>query len=94
VELSLTGVLLDRWRLDQFHYWPRVALTTDGHVFVQNQESKTQAHRLYYMLDRASSAWLEVNAPPSGKLEGADGDALVFSDTHLGPIHVRWYPHP
>ncbi len=93
VELDLTGVLLGRWRLDEFSYSPRVAPTTDGHLFVQDQDSKTHAHRLY-KLDRASSAWQEVDAPPSGRMEGADGNALVFSDIHLGPMHLRWYPHP
>jgi hypothetical protein len=93
VELDLTGVLLGRWRLNEFSYSPRVALTTDGHLFVQDQDSKTHAHGLY-RLDRASSAWQEVDAPPSGRMEGADGNALVFSDIHLGPMHLRWYPHP
>jgi hypothetical protein len=93
VELDLSGVVLGRRRLDRFNYWPRVALTTDGHLFVQDQDSKTHAHRLY-KLDRASSAWQAVDASPSGRLEGADGDALVFSDIRLGPMHLRWYPHP
>ena len=93
VELDLKGVLLSRLRLDEFRHFPRVALTVDGDLFVQNQESKTQTHRLY-KLDRASSAWQMVDTPPGGWLEGADGDALVFSDSDLGPMHVRWYPHP
>lgn len=93
VELDLNGVLVGRWRLDQFRYWPRMALTTDGHLFVQDVDSKTQSHRLY-TLDRASSAWQAVDAPPSGNLEGADGNTLVFSDVGLGAMHVRWYPHP
>jgi hypothetical protein len=90
VELDLNGNLLGRWRLDdQFSGDQKVAFTTDGHVFVQ-----TQAHRLY-TLDRDSSAWRVVEGPPSGRLQGADGDLLVFWDSSgLGPMHLSWYPHP
>jgi hypothetical protein len=94
VELDLNGNLLGRWRLDQFCLDTKIALTTDGHLFVQNSDSKTRAHRLY-TLDRTSSTWQVVDSPPSGWLEGADGNALVFSDfVKPGPMHVRWYQHP
>jgi hypothetical protein len=94
LELDLNGNLLGRWRLDQFSWDTKIALTTDGHLFVQNRDSKTKAHRLY-TLDRATSTWRVVDAPVSGGLEGADGDALVFSDfVKPGPMHVRWYQHP
>jgi hypothetical protein len=94
VELDSNGNLLGRWRLDQFYWDTRIAFTTDGHLFVQNKDSKTKAHRLY-TLDRASSTWQAVEAPPSGWLEGADGDALVFSNFVVpGRMHVRWYQHP
>ncbi len=93
VELDLNGNLLGRWRLDEFYWDTKIAFTTDGHVFVQNKDSKTKVHRLY-TLDRASSTWQAVEGSPSGWLDAADGDALVFSDFGLGPMHVRWYPHP
>jgi len=93
VELDLNGNLLGRWGLDQFYGNTRVALTTDGHVFVQNYGAKDKTHQLY-KLNRESSTWQPVDSPPSGRLEGADGDALVFSDFRLGPMHVCWYQHP
>jgi len=93
VELDLNGNLLGRWRLDQFSGKARVALTTDGHVFVQDYDQRAKAHWLH-KLNRDSSTWQPVEAAPSGRLEGADGDALVFSDLGLGPMHVRWYQHP
>jgi len=94
VELDSNGNLLGRWRLDQFSWDTKIALTTDGHLFVQSRDSKTKAYRLY-TLDRASATWQAVEAPPSGRLEGADGNTLVFSDfVKPGPMHVRWYQHP
>ena len=94
VEVDLNANLLGRWRLDQFNWDTSIAFTADGHLFVQNKDSKTEAHRLY-TLNRASSTWQAVDGSPGGWLEGADGDALVFSDfVNPGPMHVRWYPHP
>lgn len=95
VELGLDGKLLGRWRLDQFtsDANTQVALTADGHVFLQQHDTKTGAHPLYE-LDRTSSTWRAVEAPPSGRMEAADGEALIFSDFGLGPIHLRWYPQP
>ena len=93
VELDLNGNLLGRWRLDQVYKDTKIALTTDGHLFVQSNDSKTKARRLY-TLDRASSTWQPVEEPQSGWLNSADGNALVFSDFGLGPMHVRWYQHP
>lgn len=93
VELDLNGNLSGRWKLDQFNYDTRVAFTMDGHVFVQYYDSKAKAYPLY-TLDRATSAWQPVEGSPSGRLNSADGNALVFSDFGPGPIHARWYPHP
>jgi hypothetical protein len=93
VELDLNGNLLGRWPLDPFYRNTRMAFTTDGRVFVQYFDPEAEANRLC-TLDRASSAWEPVKSPPSGYLEGADGDALVFSDFGFGPLHLRWYQHP
>jgi hypothetical protein len=94
VELDLNGNLLGRWRLDQFYRDTRIAYTSDGNVFVQSRDSKTNIQRLY-TLDRASSTWQAVDGSPGGWLEAADGDALVFSEfVKPGPMHVRWYQHP
>ncbi len=95
VELDLNGNLLGRWRLDQFHGASdeHIALTADGHVFIQYREPEAQDPRVF-ALDRASSTWQPVEAPPSGWMEGADGNALIFSDFALGPIHLRWVEHP
>jgi hypothetical protein len=93
--LGLDGKLLGRWRLDRFtgEGNTQVALTADDHAFLQHYDTKIGAHPLYE-LDRASSTWREVEAPPSGRMEAADGTALVFSDSGLGPIHLRWYAQP
>jgi len=93
VELDLNGDLSGRWRLDQFGQALRLALTRDGHFFVQVWNDKTGSPR-FYTLDRASSEWRAIDAAPSGWLEGADGDALVFSDKGPGPMHLRWHRHP
>ena len=93
VELDLNGNLLGRWRLDPFHV-QTIAFTTDGHVFVESRNPKTPDLSLY-ALDRESSTWRRVEAPPIGRLEGADGDALVFSNfVKPGPMHLCWYQHP
>ncbi len=93
VELDLNGNLSGRWRLDQFGQNAKPAFTRDDSFFVQVWDNKTSAQR-FYTLDRASSGWRAMDAAPSGWLEGADGDALVFSDGGLGPMHLRWYRHP
>ncbi|MGA2030610.1 MAG: hypothetical protein ABSG87_11125 [Verrucomicrobiota bacterium] len=93
VELDLNGNLTGRWRLDQFGLNPKLALTRDGSFFVQVWDDQTRTHQ-FYTLDRASSEWRAVDTAPSGWLEGADGDALVFRDGSLGPMHLQWYRHP
>jgi len=93
VELDRNGNLSGRWRLDQFVQQTKLALTRDGHLFVQVWDDKTSTHRLY-TLDRASSEWRALDTAPGGWLEGADGNALVFRDSGLGPMHLRWYRHP
>jgi hypothetical protein len=70
-----------------------VALTADGHVFVQNFDVKSKVH-LLYILDRGSSAWQLLGPSPSGWLASADGDALVFFSFGGGPVRLGWYPHP
>jgi hypothetical protein len=92
VEMDLSGNLLGRWRLDQFRTNTRIAFTKDNSLFVQSRDSKGLAH--LYMLDRASSTWRIVETSPKGRLEGAHGDSLVFSDPGFGPMHVRWYSLP
>lgn len=94
VEVDLNGNLLGRWRLDPFYAQTRMAFTTDGHLFVQSREPQAPVLQLC-ALDRASSTWHTIEAPPMGRLEGADGNALVFSDfVKPGPMHLSWYPHP
>ncbi len=93
VELDLNGNLSGRWRLDQFGQHAKLALTRDGSFFVQVWDDKTSSQR-FYTLDRATSEWRAMDTAPDGWLEGADGDALVFRDTGLGPMHLRWYRHP
>jgi hypothetical protein len=93
VELDLNGNLCGRWRLDQFGQNPKLAFTRDDSFFVQVWDDKT-ATQQFYALDRASSEWRAVDTAPSGWLEGADGDALVFREKGLGPMHLRWYRHP
>jgi hypothetical protein len=93
VELDLNGNLSGRWRLDQFGQNARLALTRDGYFAVQVWDDQTRTQR-FYTLDRSSSAWRTIDTAPIGRLEGADGDALVFSDQGTGPMHLRWYPHP
>ena len=93
VELDLNGNLLGRWPLDPFYRNTRMALTTDGHVFVQHFDPEAETYRIH-TLSRDSSTWQLVEGAPNGWLEGADGDALVFSDFGLGLMHVRWYQHP
>ena len=93
VELDLSGNLLGRWRLDQFARGTKVALTTDGHVFVQTRDAKFPNDRLY-TLERASATWQALSDPPPGEMQGADGDTLAFSEWGSGPMLVRWYRHP
>lgn len=93
VELDLNGNLLGRWPVDPFYKNTRIALTTDGQVFVQHFDPEAKTYRIH-TLSRDSSTWQLVEAAPNGWLEGADGDTLVFSDFGLGPMHVRWYQHP
>ena len=94
VELDLNGNLLGRWRLDQFSWDTRIAFTTDGHLFVQSREPQAPVLRLR-ALDRASSTWHTIEAPPIGRLESADGNALVFSNfVKPGPMHLSWYQRP
>jgi hypothetical protein len=88
VELDLNGNLSGRWRLDQFGHHPKLAFTRDDSFFVQVWDDKTGTQQ-FYTLDRASSEWRAIDTAPSGWLEGTDGDALVFSDEGLGPMHLR-----
>lgn len=93
VELDLNGKLLGRWRLDRHLTADRIALTRDGHLFVQCPYEKAKGRQLY-VFNRDASAWCLVEDPPAGQLEGADDDTLAFSDLGLGPMHIRWYPLP
>ncbi|SPE37519.1 exported hypothetical protein [Candidatus Sulfopaludibacter sp. SbA3] len=93
VELDLNGNLTGRWRLDQFVNDLRVAFTSDGHVFVYHRDLDGRNPGVH-TLDRASSTWQMVQSAPTGYLVSADGEALIFADFGLGPIHLRWYQHP
>ena len=97
VELNLDGNLIGRWRLDAFSWDLRVALTRDGHVFIQHVNADPQSHAVTWSLltlDRTSSTWQPVQSAPAGNLVSADGDALIFADRALGQMHLRWYSHP
>jgi hypothetical protein len=87
VELDLKGNVLGRWRVDRYPVTARFAMTSDGGVFFQMNEDQGRV----YTLDRSSSSWKLVADAPTGRLEGADGNLLVFSDQNLGPVHLRWY---
>ena len=97
VELDLNGNLTGRWRLDRF-YDPdlRVALTSDGHVFVQRANPDPHRAVSYSLLtlDRTSSTWQTVQSAPGGRLASADGDALIFEENRSRPMHMSWYQHP
>jgi hypothetical protein len=92
VEMDSEGKLLGRWRLDEFQQ-PAVALTSDGHVYLQATDSKVKTHRLY-KLNRTSSTWQVIDPAPTEWLAGADGYELVFIDWCCGPMHLRWYKQP
>jgi hypothetical protein len=97
VELSLDGQLTGRWRLDSYSNELRVALTSDGHVFIQYANVNPSGHGIAYellTLDRSSSTWRPVQTAPEGELVSADGDELIFADRVNGPMHLRWYAHP
>lgn len=88
LELDLNGNLVGRWRLDAHRY---VAFTQDGHLYAQDRNTK--AHQLF-VFDRASSTFRPIASPTNGKLEGAAGDDLVFSDWNNGPMHFLWFKQP
>jgi len=65
VELDLNGNVTGRWRLDPFFYEMRVALTSDGHVFVHHFDLDTKTHVLI-TLDRHPLPGCRCNPPPAG----------------------------
>ena len=93
LELDLNGKLLCRKRLDEFNGNMGIALTNDGHLYLQSHRGNPKDQQLY-ALDRDSSTWHLVENPPAGYLEGADEDTLEFSDIAGQPIHIRWYQQP
>jgi hypothetical protein len=93
VELDLSGKLLSRTRLDEFGGPIGIALTRDGHLYIQSHFGNPKEHQLY-ALDRDSRAWRLVEDPPTGYLVGADENTLEFEDVALGPVRLRWYEPP
>jgi hypothetical protein len=93
VELDLDGKLTGRWRLDEFAPELRVAMTSDGAVFLHCRDRDGKNPRLL-TLDRAASVWRPVPSDANQYLVSADGESLIFADYGLGRIHLKWYPHP
>jgi len=91
LELDLQGNLLGRWRLDDCGS-AQVALTTDGHVYVQ--KGNGPANYRFFVLDRSAAVWKPIMAPTTDRLYGADGDKLVFAATVAGRMHWRWFNQP
>lgn len=88
MELNLNRNLLNRWRFDHFpvanqFFVEKVAFTSDSHLFVQGFDQQAKIQRIY-TLERVSSSWGELKQPPSGRLEGTDGNIGVFGFT-VGP---------
>jgi hypothetical protein len=104
VEMTLTGQMIGRWQLDEFHH-VRAGLTDDGHVYVQKGNGPSDS--ALYTLDRATSSWKPVAEPTKGYFCGVDGIDLVFWDWAEGPCICHgsvnrsnsgaaraWYPRP
>jgi hypothetical protein len=91
VELSPEGNLIGRWDVDAAG-GARVALTIDGHVYLQKGMGPNTIQ--LFMLDRTASKWTPVTSPMKGQLAGADGANLVFSAWNIGPMHLYWFPQP
>jgi hypothetical protein len=90
VEVDPGGKLLSRWSLNSFGGGrAHMAMTSDGCVYTQRSDGSGELHAL----DRKTGNWRVVPSAPDAHLEGADGDALVFSSRGLGPIHLLWYNH-
>jgi hypothetical protein len=84
------------WKYDcesQYNYLERVVLTTDGHLYAQEIDPERKTRRMF-RLDRTSSKWKEIQAPPSSDLYAADGDRLVFTNIASGAIQLRWFKQP
>lgn len=91
VEISLKGNLLGRWNVDGAG-GAAVALTTDGHAYLQEGTS-TNNIRLY-TLDRVNSKWNPVSPRMKGMLASADGANLVFFSCCVSPVHLYWFQQP
>ncbi len=91
VELDPNGKLTGRWRFGSFHR--RVALTTDGHVYAQETVAGPQLGQVF-ALDRASGTFQLVALKVNGRLDGADGNQLVFSPYSGPPMRLDWYNQP
>lgn len=91
VELNLDGNLIGRWDVDGTG-GDSVALTTDGHVYLQARTATSNTQ--LYTLDRVNSTWTPVTAPMKGQFAGADGNNLVFYPWGQGPMHLYWFQQP
>jgi hypothetical protein len=91
IELDLQGNLIGRWRLDDSNF-ARVALTTDGRVYVQKSNGPSTTR--FFTLDRNTSTWKPVTPLTDYRFCGADGDQLVFASWKAGPMHLRWFNQP
>lgn len=79
---------MGRWRLDDANM-ARVAMTTDGHVYVQKGNGPSTTR--FFTLDRTASSWKPVTPPTDDRFYGTDGDKLVFAGWKVGPMHLRWF---
>jgi hypothetical protein len=91
IEFDLQGNLIGRWRLDDSNF-ARVALTTDGRVYVQKSNGPSTTR--FFTLDRNTSTWKPVTPLTDYRFCGADGDQLVFASWKAGPMHLRWFNQP
>ena len=90
VELDLNGNLTGRWHTGAAQIL-RVALTSDGNVYTQDNRAKV--HQVL-RLDRASGTFQPVSWTLPGMLYGADGDELVFAAWGVNPGRLDWYNQP
>lgn len=79
LETDLDGKEIGRWPVTR-EYWG-FALTLDGRAYGQDRAALTR-------LDHATGTWTRISDTPSGRLLGADGNELVFSDR--GSNILRW----
>lgn len=84
IEVSLSGNLIGQWEWD----WDR-SLSFDPSAFTVNNVLYARVFNYetpigYAIFDRKTKTWKKVTGYPKGRLLGADGDDLVFSEEDGG----------